>query len=75
MTHWVIQESLLGVKFFFLIFTNDLLGHLPSAKQMTYDDDVQFLDSDLVENLPKRTSKRLWMRFGYGLVHTAPTEN
>ena len=33
------------------MFTNDLSGHLPSGKQVTYADDVQFLDSDSVENL------------------------
>ena len=50
MTHGVIQGSLIGPKLY-LQFTNDLTAHLPFGKQVTYADDVQFLDCDSVENL------------------------
>ena len=49
-THGVVQGSILGTRLF-LLFTNDLASHLPFGKQVIYADDVQFIDSDAVENL------------------------
>ena len=73
-TYGVIPGLLLGPMLFF-IFTNDLSGHLPSGKQVTYADDVQFLDSDSVENLSCLKERVETTGCGSSLVHTELTEN
>ena len=51
-THGVIQGSILG-PILFLLFTNDLPQHVPHGKLVMYADDVQFLDTELANNLPQ----------------------
>lgn len=49
-TNGVIQGSILGPKLF-LVFTNDMTSHFDSGKQVVFADDVQFLDSEVTNNL------------------------
>ena len=49
-SHGVVQGSILGPTLF-LVFTTDLVEHLPCGKVIMYADDTQFLDADLPVNI------------------------